>query len=220
MQFYELVIRAHQGNEDVINVLWYRNTEANNPTPTRQQQIVQAWITEIQPFWLAPRGWDYVLDEATVTSYDTAWNRAPYLTYSQSLSGTGARQVPVLPPSSCAILACRVEPTVPAKRDLGNGQFEMTPVRRGYWAMGGIPEDKVDHFGRFTDWNVPVGDWGNVAIVMADELNPTGWVSGAHPIKVSKPYQNETARGYGIVVSCLWREAISSRRSRKMGIGS
>jgi hypothetical protein len=222
MQFFEAIIRHEQGNEDVLNTLWYRRNSVGLPTAADQAALASAlasdWQAALKPITTA----DLKYRDVTVWSYDEDWNRVPFNPSVAAMSGVGAGAGPAGPPLQVIVIGFRLEPTVPGLQpDPLNpgGSYILKPVRRGYLAISGIAEADMDASGLVNPNFLVAAPVAAFCTFVADKFVIGTAAEEMEPIRVSKPPQGVQTRGYALVLSAAPRTAVSTRRSRKVGKG-
>lgn len=218
-RFYNLITHGHVGSVAVLNTHWYRDPRSGLPTSGDLDAVADAWKSQRMPNFLLMLNSTYTLREITVQGYDEQFNRSPYLPHSEPVNQPGGDVTAAGPPILAAVLGCLIEPQVLARRRHPTKGIIETPVRRGYWSISPVNEFMAQPDGTFAGYAQTGTLWGDVAAQWSQPLSLMTFTATIEPVRVSNPLEGETARGWGYVRACAWRRAISTRRSRKVGIG-
>lgn len=219
-RFIEIRARSQLAGADNINVFWYKDEGVPLLEAADLEHYLNEFVTKVVPSLNAIRTTQNTNVDLTIQGYRDTWERAPYLPITRAWAGTGSYTGSCAPPVVAAIASCQVEPVVPGRRKDANGVITTSPVRRGYWAISGIGLAVLDVNGRLMTWNETAGVYFDARARFANSLVGPGTVGNAVPVVVSKPLKDEVLRGHGLIKSVVWRENISTRRSRKRGIGA
>lgn len=219
-RFIEIRTKRDYYGSEMYNIFWYRD----DGIPLLNESDLNHYIDQflagpaISLFSTAVSGVTHV--EIQAQGYSDQGVRAPYLPVIRPWVGNGTYAGTGEPGVVAAILACKVEPVVAGRRMKADGSIVTTPVRRGYWAFGGIGLNAVSPEGRLVTWNEAAGVFYDATVRLTNPLTGPGTVGNAVPVVVSKPLPGETLRGHGLIKAAAWRENISTRRSRKRGVGA
>lgn len=219
-RFASVVARMQLQLQDVINVFWYRQDELGEPSEGDLAQITTQWLAEV---WQPYKGilTNYVgLMQLVVQGYGQQFQRAPYLPYITDYTETGLVAQTPGPPIQCAIMSARVEPVEAGYRGNYPGPYERTPVRRGYWAISGLPDAHHLVSGRMDAAFLNSAPAIAVQVAFAKPLASGTALDMWEPIRVSQPPKNTELRGYGLVKTAKFSPLVSARRSRKIGQGA
>lgn len=219
-RFYSLTLKGVTQNAQIINTFWYRQDDIGLPSEDDLTAIQNAWSGAYMTNWLAIHTTPYVLTEIVTQGYSDQFERTPYLPKVFAMSSAGTDASAGAPPIVAAILSCKVEPQQPARRHRDGEPARYTPVRRGYWAISPISEGLMSDVGAFNAFLHSTGLWHDFKVQMAADLPVVGWTSPAKPVVVSQPPKDVTERGWGYIRQCQWSPHISTRRSRKSGVGA
>lgn len=218
-QIFSIVQKGELFDQDVLNVFWYHRSTVGLPTPQDLANVELAWFEQLWPDIRAVLTLDYKLKQTIVQGWRDTWQREPFLPQIKDYpSIPGLAAGPTAPPLVCGILSARVEPQEPGPQ-IYKGVRTLRPVRRGYWAVSGLPRDGYDASGKLTPSYLASAPLAAFAAAVDDELTTAGATEPSRPIRVSQPLKGEIQRGFGWVRSAVWRSEISSRRSRKVGRG-
>ena len=212
MQFFQVTQRMEHSGQDSVNIFWYRRDSTGLPTDADLAALRDYWVATFWPSWAGMLSNQVRLKQITVQGYRDTWERAPYLPLisDHDLPGlsAGAAGSPLL----AATLSARVEPVAP-------NPLNGAPVRRGFWSVGGLP---ATYYGANGLMN-PLFFTEAAFIAGKTRASTTFALSTApeqlQPIKVSVP-TDTGARGYGLIKGAVWRQPVSTRRSRMVGSGA
>lgn len=219
MQFFSIVQKGDLFGQDVLNIHWYRRDATGLPNEDDLAAVRQAWDNAMWPKFAAVLTSDYKLVQTIVQGWSGEWVRTPYLPRITDYANTpGTAAPPTASPLIVGILSARVVPVIAGPK-IKNGQRVNVPVRRGYWAISGLPRDGFLNTGLMSPEFRESPNMAALAVAMNDEFAATTAPELLQPIKVSQPLPGETLRGYGMVYSATWRSEQSARRSRKVGKG-
>lgn len=219
-RFYSITLRGSSHQIQVINTFWYRQDALAMATNEDLAAVRTAWLLANEQDWLNMHTSGYVLQDVITQGYSDDYDRHPYLPEIHTRNVAGLDLTASMPPIVAAILSARVEPVWPARRHGLNEPARYTSVRRGYWAISPINENMVDAGGQFGGYPTAPGIWATFRDRMAANLVVPAWTVPGVPVVVSQPPPKVKERGYGIIRQCAWAQAISTRRSRKLGKGA
>lgn len=220
MRFYSLTLKAMASGTRVINTFWYRQLDEGLPTQADLEELVYTWRLGRLTNWLSLHTAQYLLETIEVQGYGGDWERFPYHPHVETVNEAGTDATPSGPPVVALILSAKVQPIADAPRLHPTLGRILTPVRRGYWAVSPVNEAIVLPDGSFSEYAATGGAWYEARVQAASPLSPPAWIGDAAPIVVSSPLTDEVQRGYGLIVSCTWGRSVSTRRSRKLGVGA
>lgn len=205
----------------IVNTWWYRTPAAGAPTTADVTAVLDAWELAVRASYLGVlAAGTYILQQELAQGYHhDAWSRSPYLPVIRDVSMAGTRQGVALAPIVAAILSFRVEPVLPGPR-MKNGARILTPVRRGYLSISPMVESDPSGEGKWEPAVLTSAPFVNFRNACTADLTGPGLPAPAEAIRVSQPLKDEDLRGFGNVASAIWRDAVSTRRSRKFGKGS
>ncbi|HEV2122316.1 MAG TPA: hypothetical protein VGW38_06045 [Chloroflexota bacterium] len=213
-------IGEHTGRQ-IVSTFWYSTGEVGAVTDADLAAVLAAWRTTVRGPLLAWHTNAYVLKQEAVQGYTHDFQRMPYLPLLADQNLVGGTGLFAGPPIVAAVLSARVAPVLPGQQlDPDTGQFRLRPVRRGYWSFGPFPVEEQKPDGLLTAGTIALPRYVNLANACAAVLPVASLPSNPRPIRVSKLPEGATIRGWGNVMGCVWRAAISTRRSRKTGIGA
>lgn len=209
-----------QGTQ-IVSTWWYEIPFVTaDLTTARQDELLNQWETQVRAPLLAFHVTSYTLRKESCVFYDSNWVRTPYLPRERDLALAGTRAGSAGPPIVCAILSARVEPVTSAPRGTPTVVERYTPVRRGYWAFGPLLVSDQSGDGTVTAAARGSAAYTNLRDACASDILPAGWPTAGLAIRVSPEHERgNPKRGWGRIRSCLWRENLSTRYSRKRGVG-
>lgn len=219
-RFYSLTLRGSAHQIQVINTFWYRQDALAMATNEDLAALRRAWLLANESDWLNMHTSGYVLNDVVTQAYSDDFDRHPYLPEIHVRNVAGLDISAAAPPVMAAILSARVEPIKSARRHGINETPRYSLVKRGYWAISPINENMMDAGGQFGGYPTAPGIWATFRDRMAANVVVPEWTVPGVPVVVSQPPKDVKERGYGIIRQCAWAQAISTRRSRKLGKGA
>lgn len=221
MPFLSITAKGMFFQRQIISTYWYVVDPPGSAwSAASLAEAMDAWQTTVRAPLLAWHDTEYTLQQQIGQGYDSLWARTPYLPLIRDVNLVGSAVQDAAPPIVAAILSCRVNPVVPGRRKRADGTIYTSPVRRGYFAFGPVNRAETSQDGFLAQSAIASARYVNLAAAVRAELSPAGWATRCVPIRVSPPLENEDARGYGTIDGSVWRAELSTRRSRKTGIGA
>jgi len=214
--FYLVKIKGDYAGTLVMNTFAYRSEQTDPPDQASVEAVADAVDSEIVAK-LVPLQSDLLSWTAVeVQGYTGAWVRSPYLSHTKTIARSGTQTAQCAPGVLAGIISFRLTPREPQP-------VTLKPVRRGYIAVAGLPEGDLDSDGTISSGLRNSGPSLALLAELEDTLTITG-VTGftaAEAIRVSSPVGGaDERRGYASIETARWSIPVSTRRSRKRGVGA
>lgn len=223
-QFFEHQVIGVASGQQTINTWWYmRENVANNLAPVAAdlQALHDGWTQLLFDDFRGIHCADWSIVEQRTQGYDTNFVREPFLPLVVGRAHAGTAAGTSDPPYVAVILSFRIEPRQPSIVTVPPEPSRSIVTRRGYLSVGPPPSGVVSAGGGVA--------WGG-ALTSSNNVRDKSIQSIAHPdaaigttdfipIRVSAYSKWHDQRGYGRVMSAVWRSYGSTRRSRILGKG-
>lgn len=213
MPYLQIVAGGQFMQSAIRNVFWYITEPPTEPVLEEAELLLAgpAFDTQILAGIASVLPNSFTYTELVLQAYADDWARSPYLSQAMTISRVGGVASGPMGPINAMVLSARVQPVTVSPKGL--------PVTRGYLSLGPVPATYISADGIF----IPaiLANAANVAARNAFKANLTFGTSPARvmrPIRVSAP-NISGARGWGYIRDVITRPAMSTRRSRKPGIG-
>lgn len=213
IHFYKGVFRGSYSGQDINNVFWYRD-DGSLPFSGQPyfggEDLAYQLKTEIWPLMrpLLPAGYRLVTIDATVHDETFAPLTGTPLVYPVDEVGSYASADSV-GPALCAIVSFSVSPVynfIPVNK----------PPKRGYLALGPLPEDAVDNTGLLAAGYRTGSAMTDFLTKLFDPLTNLAPPGMFYPVRVSARMILGVFNfgGYSEIVDAVCRPRASFRRSR------